>query len=96
MRLATFSGDRVARRRSRKGRTMPTEPELVVPTIEAIRRWSGVAVPNAAARHGLADHAALIAELEALRARMVFEDEPSSFEAALRDCREQGEREKGQ
>jgi hypothetical protein len=64
------------------------EPELVVPTMEAIRRWSGVTVPNAAARHGLADHAALITELEAIRGTMVFEDEPSSFEAALRDLKE--------
>ncbi|RYJ01434.1 MAG: hypothetical protein EON47_10775 [Acetobacteraceae bacterium] len=64
------------------------EPELVVPTMEAIRRWSGVSVPNAAARHGLADHVALIAEIEALRGTMVFEDEPSSFEAALRELQE--------
>ena len=74
-----------------EGIAMPTEPDLVVPTMEAIRRWSGVSVPNAAARHGLADHAALIAELEALRGSMVFEDEPSSFEAALRDCMEAGQ-----
>jgi hypothetical protein len=73
-----------------KGIAMRTEPNLVVPTMEAIRRWSGVSVPNAAARHGLADHVALIAELEALRGSMVFEDEPSSFEAALRDCMEAG------
>ncbi|MDN3564274.1 hypothetical protein ACFQY5_31705 [Paeniroseomonas aquatica] len=64
------------------------EPELVVPTMEAIGRWSGVSLPNAAARHGLADHAALIAELEALRGTMVFEDEPSTFEAALRELQE--------
>jgi hypothetical protein len=67
------------------------ERELVVPTMEAIRRWSGVAVPNAAARHGLADHVALIAELEAVRGTMVFEDEPSSFDAALRDLKEPGQ-----
>ncbi|TCZ63534.1 hypothetical protein [Roseicella aquatilis] len=67
---------------------MPTEPDLVMPMMEAIRLWSGVAVPNAAARHGLVDHAALIAELEALRGSMQFEEEPSGFEAALRDCRE--------
>ena len=64
------------------------EPELVVPTMEAIRRWSGVSLPNDAARHGLADHVALIAEIEALRGTMVFEDEPSTFEAALRDLQE--------
>jgi hypothetical protein len=64
------------------------EPSLVLPMMEMIRTWSGVSVPNAAARHGLADHLALIAELEALRGSMVFEDVPSSFEAALRDCQE--------
>ncbi|MCB4824350.1 hypothetical protein [Roseicella aerolata] len=70
---------------------MPTEPQLVLPTMEAISRWSGIAVPNAAARHGLADFAALIAELEALRGTMQFEEEPSGFEAALRDCQEPGQ-----
>ncbi|MBY0330395.1 MAG: hypothetical protein K2X49_06980 [Acetobacteraceae bacterium] len=64
------------------------EPDLVVPTMEAIRRWAGVSVPNAAARQGLADMAGLIAEVEAVRAGMVFEDEPSSFEAALADLKE--------
>jgi hypothetical protein len=64
------------------------EPSLVLPMMDMIRAWSGVTVPNAAARHGLADHLALIAELEALRGTMVFEDEPSSFDAALRDCQE--------
>ena len=64
------------------------EPGMVLPTIEAIRRWSGVAPPNEAARHGLADFAALIAEIERVRADLIFEDEPSSFEAALRDLRE--------
>lgn len=66
------------------------EPELTLPTMEAIRRWSGIAPPNAAARHGLADHAALLAELEAIRGAMAFEEEPSGFEAALRDCKEPG------
>jgi hypothetical protein len=64
------------------------EPEIVVPTMEAIRRWAGIGVPNAAARQGLADMAALIAEMEAVRAAMVFEDEPSSFEAALAELKE--------
>lgn len=64
------------------------EPELVVPTMEAIRRWAGVAPPNAAARAGLADMAALIAEFERIRAGMVFEDEPSRFDAALKSCKE--------
>jgi hypothetical protein len=52
--------------------------------MESIRLWSGVACPNEAARLGLADHIGLLKELEALRGTMEFEDEPSSFEAALR------------
>jgi hypothetical protein len=52
--------------------------------MESISLWSGVACPNEAARLGLADHIGLLKELEALRGTMAFEDEPSSFEAALR------------
>jgi hypothetical protein len=52
--------------------------------MDSIRLWSGVACPNEAARLGLADHIGLLKELEALRGTMEFEDEPSSFEAALR------------
>lgn len=66
-----------------------SEPRLVIPAMEAIRLWQGVAVPNSAARIGLAELEGLIAALEKLRGSMVFEDEPSSFEAALRDCMEQ-------
>ncbi|MBR0656188.1 hypothetical protein [Plastoroseomonas arctica] len=51
----------------------------------AILAWSGIALPNAAARVGLADHLALIEAFAALRGTLAFEDEPSSFEAALRD-----------
>jgi hypothetical protein len=47
--------------------------------------------PNEAGRRGLEDFAALMAEFEALRGTLVFEDEPSSFEAALREERESGE-----
>jgi hypothetical protein len=68
------------------------EPELVVPTMEAIRRWAGVPPPNAAARLGLADMQALIAEFERVRATMVFEDEPSRFDAALKACKEGADR----
>ena len=64
------------------------EPEIVAPTMEAIRLWAGVELPNAAARQGLADMQGLIAEIEAVRAAMVFEDEPSSFEAALAALKE--------
>lgn len=64
------------------------EPDLVEPTMAAIQRWSGIPLPNEAARIGLADMAALIAELERLRGTLRFEDEPSGFDAALRDLAE--------
>lgn len=64
------------------------KPDPIPPSMEAIRLWSGVACPNEAARLGLADHIGLLKELEALRGTMEFEDEPSSFEAALRAERE--------
>jgi hypothetical protein len=66
------------------------EPDIVPPTVEAIRRWSGVEPPNAAALHGLADMARLIADIEAVRGGLAFEDEPSGFETALRDLKEPG------
>jgi hypothetical protein len=61
-----------------------SDEAFVRETQARIRRWSGVGCPNAAAVHGLSDFPPLLAELEALRGTMVFEDEPSSFEAALR------------
>ncbi len=73
-----------------QGRAMPDQPDTTEVTMTAIQRWSGISLPNAAARHGLGDFIALIEELEALHGSMAFEDEPSSFEAALRDCREAG------
>ena len=64
------------------------EPEIVPPTVDAMRRWSGIEPPNAAALHGLADMAQFIAEIERVRADLAFEDEPSGFEVALRDLRD--------
>jgi hypothetical protein len=52
-------------------------------TRETVRRWSGVEMPNEAARRAVADMEALIVELERVRHGLEFEDEPSSFEAAL-------------
>ena len=60
------------------------KPDPIPPSMEAIQLWSGVECPNEAGRLGLADHIGLLKELEALRGTMAFEDEPSSFEAALR------------
>ena len=48
-----------------------------------IARWHGITAPNDAARRLAADLENTIAAFEALRGTLVFEDEPSSFEAAL-------------
>lgn len=58
-------------------------PELPETLMQSIRAWSGIECPNEAARLGLNDFPALLREFEALRGTMVFEDEPSAFEAAL-------------
>ncbi len=44
--------------------------------------------PNDPARRLAADLAITVAAFEAVRGRMRFEDEPASFEAALRECKE--------
>ena len=55
-----------------------------------ISRWFGVSPPNDAGRRMAADLAATIKAFEALRGTIVFEDEPSSFEAALQATKEPG------
>ncbi len=50
--------------------------------------WSGVAPPNAVSEELAAGFASLIAGLSALRGQLAFEDEPSSFEAALQATKE--------
>jgi hypothetical protein len=67
-----------------------TDSRLALPLMDSIQRWQGIAVPNAAARHGLKDFEGLTAALEKLRGELVFEDEPASFEAALTACKEKG------
>ncbi len=58
-------------------------------SIEAtIARWFGIEAPNAPARRLAADLASTIEAFEALRGTLVFEDEPSSFEAALQATKE--------
>jgi hypothetical protein len=55
---------------------------------EQAKVWSGIAPPNAASRdfaRGLAD---AIQGFERARGQLVFEDEPSSFEAALQETKE--------
>ncbi len=50
---------------------------------ESVATWSGITPSNDPARRMAADLAATIAAFEALRGTLRFEDEPSSFEAAL-------------
>jgi hypothetical protein len=57
-------------------------------TEEAISAWHGIKAPNDAARRMAADLENTIRAFEAVRARMRFEDEPSSFEAALQETKE--------
>lgn len=45
--------------------------------------WSGIAPPNEAGRLMAAQLAAVVKGFEDLRGTLHFEDEPSSFEAAL-------------
>jgi hypothetical protein len=59
------------------------EEELLRLLEQGIAAWSGIAVPNAAGERALADLPALVAEFEALRGMLRFEDEPSAFEAAM-------------
>jgi hypothetical protein len=53
-----------------------------------IARWHGITAPNDPARRMAADLVFTIRAFEALRGTLVFEDEPSSFEAALLEAKE--------
>jgi hypothetical protein len=57
-------------------------------TESTIARWFDIAPPNDPGRRMAADLAATIKAFEALRGTLVFEDEPSSFEAALQATKE--------
>lgn len=57
-------------------------------TESAIATWHGVTAPNEPGRRLAADLANTIAAFERLRGTLVFEDEPSSFEAALQATKE--------
>jgi hypothetical protein len=59
------------------------------PQIEAtIARWFGIEPPNDPGRRMAADLAETISAFTALRGGLAFEDEPSSFEAALQATKE--------
>jgi hypothetical protein len=53
-----------------------------------IARWHGITAPNDPARRLAAELADTIKAFEALRGTLAFEDEPSSFEAALQATKE--------
>lgn len=53
-----------------------------------ISRWHGIEPPNDPGRRLAAELADTIAAFDALRGTLVFEDEPSSFEAALQATKE--------
>ena len=59
-------------------------------TETTIARWFGVSPPNDPGRRMAADLVHTIAAFEQLRGTLVFEDEPSSFEAALQATKETG------
>ena len=59
-------------------------------TEATIARWFGVSPPNDAGRRMAADLALTLTAFEKLRGTLVFEDEPSSFEAALQATKETG------
>jgi hypothetical protein len=61
-------------------------------SIEAtIARWHGINPPNEPAKRLAAELAETIEAFEALRGTLAFEDEPSSFEAALQATKEGSE-----
>ncbi len=64
---------------------MATLPTIIEDSVAA---WTGITPPNEPARRMAADLAETIAAFEALRGSIMFEDEPSSFEAALQATKE--------
>lgn len=55
---------------------------------EQAAAWSGVIPPNAVSEELAAGFSSLMTGLTALRGQLAFEDEPSSFEAALQATKE--------
>jgi hypothetical protein len=65
-----------------------TMTDFLQQTEQMIATWQGVSAPNAPARRMAEDLTAVIAAFEAQRGKLLFEDEPASFEAALQATRE--------
>ena len=64
------------------------DAEFLAETEAYITAWHGIAAPNDPGRRLAQDLATTIDAFTAQRARLGFEDEPSSFESALNDCAE--------
>ena len=62
--------------------------DFLATTEALISAWHGITAPNDAARRLAADLASTVAAFEKVRGTLRFEDEPSSFEVALRECKE--------
>jgi hypothetical protein len=62
--------------------------DFLATTEATIATWHGITPPNDPARRLAADLAATVAAFEAVRGTLRFEDEPSSFEAALQEVKE--------
>ncbi len=63
-------------------------PSLLTTIEDSVAACSGITPPNDPARRMAADLASTIAAFEAVRGTLRFEDEPSSFEAALQATKE--------
>ena len=56
---------------------------------EQAKLWSGIGPPNPASDEFARGLAEVAKGFERIRGQLVFEDEPSSFEAALQEVKEQ-------
>ncbi len=64
------------------------EPDFLAVTEAQVRVWQDIEPPNEPARRMAAGLTSIIEAFEAQRHVLAFEDEPSSFEAALLACKE--------
>ena len=63
--------------------------DFLAHTEAMIAAWHGVTAPNDAGKRMAADLVSTIRAFEKLRGTMRFEDEPSTFELALQQTKEQ-------
>jgi hypothetical protein len=104
VRLPGFAGSRagpaggiaeVFRRPKREGKGDATmaerkdQPDFMALIERQVLAWSAVSLPNPAAAEMAQQLSSLIRGFEDLRGTLQFEDEPSSFEAALQAAKEQ-------